>query len=229
MTLTVGAAIDAFLIARSNETRRPRHTWVRVMAFALAMIVVNGIITGAVRSHRVQPFRLPTSSMEPTLLFGNIVGADKRTSRLARIEKGDLLIFAYPPDPSKDLIKRCIAVGGQTIEIRNKTVYIDGSTQSEPYAKFVDPGVRPGRSDPRDNLGPVRVLPGQFSVLGDNRDNSFVSRYFGSVSGDVIRGVVTHIYWSWDPVSQAIRWERAGMDLGSANSRLTPDQRKLPR
>ncbi len=128
---------------------------------------------------------------------------------------GDIIVFRFPGDPSKDFIKRCVAVGGQTVEIRNKELYIDGKKQKVPaHAKFIDTTILPSQFGPRDNLSPQNVPAGHMFVMGDNRDNSNDSRFWGCVPYRNIRGKAALVYWSWDhdtPLAQLykkVRWKR---------------------
>ena len=131
---------------------------------------------------------------------------------------GDLVIFEYPQDPSRDFIKRCIAVEGQTIEIRNKVVYVNGEPYVNPEGvKFMDLRTQPKRYSPRDNYGPYMVPPGHVFVMGDNRDNSDDSRFWGPVSLDRVKAHPLLIYFSWNsgaPIWNPfvkIRWRRLGI------------------
>ena len=109
-----------------------------------------------------------------------------------------MIVFQYPRNPHQDFIKRCIATGGQTIEIRNKQVIVDGDTLNEPYAIKTDPSMRPPGYEPRDNFGPYTVPPGDLFMMGDNRDNSNDSRFWGPVAMDLVKGRAMFIYFSTD-------------------------------
>ncbi len=191
-----------------------------------------------IRATLVQAYHIPSGSMEDTLLIGDYVLGDKLTfgtqipDRLPILNlklpsfrlpgfrnprPGDLVIGEFPGDPSRDFIKRCIAVEGQTIEIKNKVIYVDGELFPDaPGVKFVDPRERPRRYSVRDNFGPYTVPPGHIFVMGDNRDNSYDSRFWGTVSLDKIKAHPLFIYFSqntgvpfWNLVEK-IRWGRLG-------------------
>jgi len=179
-----------------------------------------------IRTSVVEAYRIPSGSMEDTLLIGDFLLANKfiygaripllnvRLPALRDPDPGDIVIFRSPVESDKTLIKRCVAVEGQTVEVRNKVLYVDGRIFPLPVTgKFVDPTVRLGE-DPRDNFGPVRVPPGHLFMMGDNRDNSFDSRYFGPVSRDGVLGEAMIIYFSWNSspplwdVLHKVHWDR---------------------
>jgi signal peptidase I len=129
-------------------------------------------------------------------------------------KRGDLIIFKYPEDERKDFVKRVIGLPGETIELRQKEVYINGEALMEPYAIHNDPLVLPSDSkSPRDNFGPVSVPAGSFFVLGDNRDQSLDSRFWGFVRYNKIKGRASSIYLSFDKETRQVRWERFGKIL----------------
>ena len=155
-----------------------------------------------------------------TLLVGDFLFVNKfeygpkipfthvRLPGLREPKHGDVIVFQFPQDPSKDYIKRCIAVGGQTLEVEDKRVKVDGNKLTEPYAIHSDPSIRPAGFDTRDFFGPVTVPKGQFFMMGDNRDNSNDSRYWGTLQKDLIKGRAMFIYWSWNGETHWPRWER---------------------
>jgi len=107
-----------------------------------------------------------------------------------------VIVFQYPPDPSKDYIKRCIATEGQTIEVRDKDVYVDGQKLAEPYAQHIDPNARAGGPRPARQHAAFTVPPGYLFMMGDNRDNSYDSRFWGPVAMDFVKGRAMFIYYS---------------------------------
>ncbi len=191
-----------------------------------------------IRTTLVQAYHIPSASMEDTLLVGDYVLGDKLTfgtqvpDRLPLLNvklpsfrvpgfrdprPGDIVIFEFPSDPSRDFIKRCVAVGGQTIEIRNKHVYVDGRRFRDSVGvKYIDPENPPRHLAKRDNYGPFTVPPGHLFVMGDNRDASDDSRFWGTVPLKKVKAHPLFIYFSWDrdapiwnPVRK-IRWSRLG-------------------
>jgi len=167
-----------------------------------------------IRTFVVQAFRIPSGSMEDTLLVGDFLLANKfiygirlpftdiRLPALREPKIGDILIFQYPVDPSRDFIKRVVACPGQTVEIRDKILYVDNKRTIDPTnSKYVDPFIikRKASGGTRDNYGPEIVPEGNFFVMGDNRDSSEDSRYWGFLNRDLIRGSAFILYWSWAP------------------------------
>ena len=184
-------------------------------------IITALILALVIRTYVVQAFKIPSGSMIPTLLIGDhilvnkfiygtkIPFSDKRLLVFKKPEKGDIIVFEYPVDPKKDFIKRAIATEGDVIEEREKVVYVNGKAVLEPYAHHVDKAVRRGGSEPRDNFGPLIVPDGKIFVMGDNRDQSYDSRYWGFVDLKDVRGEAFVIYWSWDP-NNSVRLNRIG-------------------
>lgn len=175
-----------------------------------------------IRAYFIQAFKIPSGSMIPTLLVGDhilvnkfIYGtklpfSDKRFLVLRKPARGDIIVFKYPEDPSRDFIKRVIAIEGDMIESRNKIVYVNGKPLNEPYMQHTDSSLRPQGADPRDNFGPVIVPGDKCFMMGDNRDQSYDSRYWGYVDMKQIKGEALIIYWSWDNQKHWPRFERIG-------------------
>ena len=208
----LGVAGDALVHAR-----RQRHTYVlkpfNRVAVYVAVFVVLGIAAEAtkrsIRANVVRAFRMPSESMRPTFEVGDYFFADM-SPVARRPARGDLVVHRYPPDPTKELVKRVVAAEGDGVELRNKVLYVNGVKVPEPYVIHTDPSVRPGDLDPRDNYGPVTVPQGSFFVMGDNRDNSDDSRFFGPISRQFVLGRVRGTYWSWDATAAQPRWNRVG-------------------
>jgi signal peptidase I len=180
--------------------------WRRHATFVLTVI---GLALLA-RVFFIQAFAVPSRSMEDTLLTGDYLLVDKLTYgprvpflrwRLPGLSDGprpgDIVAFEYPLDPRRVYFKRCIAVGGQTVEVRDKVVYVDGRRQADPpLSKFEDARILPAADNPRDNYGPKRVPDGTIFVIGDNRDNSRDSRHWGCLPTGLIIGRARWVYWS---------------------------------
>ena len=184
--------------------------------YLYSIVTVVGLFL-VIRTGVVQAFYIPSSSMEDTLLVGDYLLANKfvygvpvdvpltsislfRLPALREPQPGDIVIFRSPQDEGRDLIKRCVAVGGQEVHIINKVLHVDGKPmQDPPRAKYADRTYYPAELNPRDNFGPYIVPEGHFFMMGDNRDNSSDSRYFRAVPKRLIKGKAMNIYWSWKP------------------------------
>ena len=170
--------------------------------------------------------------MQNTLLVGDRLFANKfiygATIPLTHIKlpplrqplAGDIIIFQYPADPQTDFVKRVVAVAGQVVEVRAKQVFVDGHRLDDASGiTHEDPLLRPPLGDTRDFFGPVRVPKGCVFVMGDNRDNSYDSRYWGFLDTRLVLGRAEVVFWSWDedpltPLARRIRWARIGHVLG---------------
>jgi signal peptidase I len=184
-------------------------------------IVIALLLALVIRTFVVQAFKIPSGSMIPTLLIGDhilvnkfiygveIPFTEKKILMFHKPDRGDVIVFKYPENPKKDFIKRVIAVEGETIEEKDKIVYVNGKVMNEPYAYHYDRYLRSGGHDPRDTFGPVTVPENKVFVMGDNRDQSYDSRYWGFVDLNDIRGEAFIIYWSWDP-DDWVRFNRIG-------------------
>ncbi len=193
-----------------------------VLRETVEAVVIALILALFIRAFIVQAFKIPSGSMEPTLLIGDhllvnkfiygihIPFTDIRLLPLRKPQRGDIIVFKFPKDRSKDYIKRVIAVEGDTVEIRNKRVYVNGQPLDEPYAYYSDDTILPGTVDPRDNFGPIKVPKDSFFVMGDNRDRSYDSRYWGFVNIKDVEGKAFIIYWSWDSNDHMVRFNRIG-------------------
>ncbi len=193
------------------EKRRKSVFWEYVEAIlwagAVALITITFI---------VQAFKIPSGSMLSTLQIGDYLLVNKFLYGLKQPfsdeyliegrdpQVGDVIVFRYPRDPSLDYIKRIVGVPGDTLEMRDRQLYRNGMKVDEPYARTTQPS-----SYKRDNFMPLTVPPGKYFVLGDNRDESADSRYWGFVDRSAIRGKAWRIYWSWTGIGN-IRWNRIG-------------------
>ena len=174
-------------------------------------IIIAVILALFVRTWVVQAFKIPTGSMEQNLLIGDhllvnkfvfgptATAVERMLLPMAEVQRGDILVFKYPEEPERDFIKRVIGLPGETLEVRDKRVYIDGMPLDEPYLRQISPprggGLVPDR---RDNFGPISIPDDHYFMMGDNRDNSEDSRFWGSLSHAYLKGKAVMIYWSYD-------------------------------
>jgi signal peptidase I len=185
-------------------------------------IIIAIMIALVVRTFIVQAYKIPSGSMKPTLLVGDHILVNKfiygiKIPYFRKILfpvtdplRGDIVVFIYPNDRSKDFIKRVIGLGGDTIEIKNKKIFINGKEHTDKIGVYSDKVVYPAAMQPRDNYGPVTVPIGTLFVMGDNRDESMDSRFWGFVDLKDVEGKAFIIYWSWNREDQNLRWKRLG-------------------
>jgi signal peptidase I len=150
------------------------------------------------RMFGIRTFRIPSTTMEPTLKVGDYFIAGVEPYKTETPRRGDLVVFPFPEDRSKDFVKRLIGLGGEKLEIRNKQVFINSNPIDEPYKHHADPMVLPRKPIPRDNFGPITIPEGSVFVMGDNRDWSYDSRFFGLVPVADLDSKPLYIYWGDD-------------------------------
>ena len=177
-------------------------------------IAIAVILALFIRTFVVQAFKIPTGSMENNLLIGDHLlvnkfvfgptasGLEKAILPARDIARGDVVVFKFPQEPERDFIKRVIGLPGETLELKHKKVFINGTPLDEPYVHFLVPPSAEGQEvapyDLRESYGPVTVPEGQYFVMGDNRDNSQDSRWWGYLPRDLVKGKALMIYWSFE-------------------------------
>jgi signal peptidase I len=144
----------------------------------------------------LKPYKFPSESMIPTIQKGDYIFANLKYYKDRTPERGDIVVFEYPEDPSKDFMKRVIAIGGDEIYGKDKKIYLNNELLVEPYIVHLEKELLPAEANPRDNFGPILVPEGTVFVLGDNRDRSYDSRFWGAVKLGAIKGRPFYIYWS---------------------------------
>lgn len=159
------------------------------------------------------PYKIPAKSMVPTLLNGDHILVNKFFYYVREPLPGDIIIFELPRNPKQAFIKRIIGKPGDKIEIKAKALYINDIVISEPYTINTDPQIIPQEAQPRDFFGPIIVPKNHLFMLGDNRDYSSDSRFWGFLPVDGVKGKVSNIYWSWDKENKNVRWERIGKSV----------------
>ncbi|MCK4857291.1 MAG: signal peptidase I [candidate division Zixibacteria bacterium] len=176
---------------------RKRQAFVKEYVEAILIAIVIAVI---LRMFVVQAYRVSSGSMESTLQEGDFLFVNKFTYIFSEPKLGDIIVFEYPLNPAKDFIKRIVALPGQKVEIRDKRFYVDDIlVTGTPGVIHTDSGIIPELFSSRDNFGPYQVPAGQYFVMGDNRDDSRDSRFWGSLERKYIKGKVLFIYWSWAP------------------------------
>ncbi|MCL2760733.1 MAG: signal peptidase I [Desulfuromonadales bacterium] len=227
----------------TEETPLRKKSSFRETVESLAIAIILALI---IRALFIQAFKIPSSSMEDTLLIGDhilvnkmIYGlkvpfVDRKILTIRNPRRGDVVVFLFPKDAEnqklnyfkkKDFIKRVIGTPGDKIQVINKEVYVNDKSYDIPYAIHKDPDTKSACSADddasnfnspsdapcrRDNFGPVTVPPNSYFVMGDNRDNSYDSRFWGFVNKDYILGKAFIKYWSWDSDNSSIRFRNIG-------------------
>ena len=221
----------AIFTKTKKQTPLPKKSWFREWSEALIVAVVLALI---IRTFLVQAFKIPSGSMLDTLLIGDhllvnkfIYGtqlpfSDERYLVLRQPQRGDVIVFEFPEDEGKsyfqrrDFIKRVIGVPGDVIEIKAKHVYVNGKLYSIPQEAHKDSQIIPAMASPRDFDGPIKVPKDDYFVMGDNRDYSHDSRFWGFVNKTKIKGLAFIKYWSWDAKADLlhkVRWNRIGRPI----------------
>jgi len=188
-------------------------------------IIIAILIALFIRTFLVCAYKIPSRSMVPTLLVGDHILVNKfiygvKIPLLRRTiipfrepQRGEIVVFIFPNDRSKDFIKRVIGVAGDKIEIKNKKIFINDREFKDSYGIFSDSLILPQSLQPRDNFGPVIVPEKSIFVMGDNRDESLDSRFWGFVDLKDVEGKAFVIYWSWNRDEHNLRWQRLGQLL----------------
>ena len=200
-----------------NTSKPKRKSTIREYIEAILIALLLALF---IRTFVVQAFKIPSGSMKNTLLIGDHILVNKfiygvknplngnTWIPLKEPQRRDIVVFKYPVNPSQDYIKRVVGVEGDTIEIKDKKVYVNGKPQDEDYAIYLDSKVLPANLQPRDNMGPITVPENSLFVMGDNRDNSYDSRFWNFVDLKAVKGKAFILYWSWDKEKFSVRWNR---------------------
>ncbi len=203
--------------AGSPSGRRPKSLW-REYAEAIFLAVVLALF---ILLFVVQAFKIPSGSMLPTLQIGDhilvlkfIYGVrlpywNKVLIPIKTPQRDDVVVFIFPVDPSKDFIKRVVAIPGDKLEIRNRRLFVNDQPAMDEHGYWGDPDLHPIRLKPRDDMEPLVVPEGKLFVMGDNRLSSHDSRFWGFVDQSAVKGKAFLVYWSWED-GWSVRWSRLG-------------------
>lgn len=210
----LGWWIPTLLIHRSLDLKYLRSFGLLFVATIIGGVLFIGFAI-SIRVFAFEPFSIPSGGMMPTIKIGDVVMANKFVYRIREPARGDIVIF-YSPDRHQYLIQRVIAVGGESIEIRDKRVFVDDKPIDDPWGHHLGPQAIPLPGDDgrnRDNLAPIVLPPETYFLLGDHREQSKDSRDWGPIKREDIEGKAFIIFWSKDRDSGGIRWERIGKNL----------------
>jgi len=187
--------LDAFIgAAKLKEiTLKPYNKWyLYLIIFLINAFVIQPFVSSSIKNNIVRAYKIPSSAMEPTLLIGDHLIANMKIYKEENPKRGDIVIFEYPKDPSKDFIKRVIGLEGEKVEIVRNKIYINDKLLDDPCGYYKESGMTQGL----ENFGPVVVSKDSMFVLGDNRDNSQDSRFWGYVNIKKLKGKALYIYWA---------------------------------
>lgn len=202
----------------TGETVKKKHI-VREYTESIIVAVILALI---IRTFFVQAFKIPSGSMEETLLIGDhllvskflygtkIPFTDSKILKIRDPKRGDVIVFEYPEDPSKDFIKRVVGTPGDVVEGKDKKVFVNGALYVNPHEVHKEQEIIPKAQNPRDTFGPVTVPADSYFVMGDNRDRSYDSRFWGFVKSPKIKGKAFIKYWSWDSDKFSVRFRNIG-------------------
>ncbi len=179
-----------------QRERKQKPLWreyAEVILIALAAAIL-------LRLFVISAYRVESASMEDSLLEGDYIFVNQLAYRFSDPKIGDIVVFKSPLNPTKDYIKRIVALPGQTVEVIDKVLYVDNQlAKIFPDVKNIDPKILPMQLSLRDNFGPIQVPSDQYFVLGDNRDDSQDSRFWGFLPKENLKGRALFVYWSWIP------------------------------
>ena len=185
-------------------------------------VLIAVVLALFIRTFFIESYVIPTGSMLNTIQLGDqilvnkfIYGVkipflDKTLINLSNPERDDIVVFIPPHDPKNPYIKRVIGVAGDKIQIIDKQLFVNDKPVNERYEIFSDPNIYPSNHAKRDNFGPLIVPANSLFFMGDNRDSSFDSRFWGVVDLKKVRGKALITYWSWDNKNKKVRWSRIG-------------------
>ena len=211
--------VDAIKVSRVNKvayTLKSYNKWyIYIGVFFLVNFLVHPNIETLIKENTIKSYKIPSGAMIPTLLIGDYILVNKFIYKIKKPQRRDVIVFKYPKDPTKDFVKRLIGVEGDTIEIKEKKLYVNNIEQHESYVIHKDLNLNNSVQDPRINFGPIIVPEDSLFFMGDNRDNSHDSRYWGFVKLDQLQGKLISYYWSWDKEVGKIRWQRIGKQINT--------------
>ncbi len=216
-TYFISVIIDAIRSAKQNSgsyfLKKYNRWYVYLVIVLLANFLIQPYAETFIKENAVKAYKIASGAMSPTLLGGDRILINRHIYQTSEPQKGDIIVFSPPHEPSKDFVKRLVGTEGDVVEIKNKQLFINGITQIENYIINIDNRILSADINSRDNFGPVTVPDNHLFFLGDNRDNSYDSRFWGFVNRDKAKGKVIYLYWSWDGDKGKVRWNRIGKSI----------------
>jgi len=176
-------------------------------------LVVAVVIAMLIKGLLLQTYQIPSESMVGTLLKGDYILLNRLAYIFSEPDRNDVVVFEYPLEPSKDFIKRVVGVPGDRIELKDKVVYVNGVAQPEPFKQLNGMISLPADISPKDNFTQITVPEGYYFMMGDNRDNSYDSRFWGFVDEDAIKGRAVLIYWSLETPGYDSAWAKFPLSM----------------
>ena len=207
--LVIGDSIRTALKYKTDYHLKKYNKFLIYLGIITIVFTLNSAISNLVKNNLFKAYRIASAGSEPTLLKGDLVLIDRRASA-RKAKRGSLVVFEYPEDPSKEFIQRVVAIGGDTVEIIDKLLIVNSEPVKENFVIHKADKIVSAEKKPRENFGLMTLPEKTCFMLGDNRDHSYDSRYWGVVENSKIKGTLRCIYWSWDRNKQAVRWDRIG-------------------
>lgn len=201
-------------LIKSPYFLKPYNKWyIYFGAYLIIFYIVLPIAPKITKKMVVQSYTISSGAMKSTLFIGDHFFVNKYSYLFSQPKRGDIVLFPFPEDPSKELIFRVIGLSGDKIEIREKKLFINDRFYPEEYISNRDPDIIPLIVKPRDFYGPVIVPKDSLFLMGDNRDHSWDSRFWGFVKASSVKGKPENIYWSWDRNASSVIWNRIGKHI----------------
>ncbi|MEE9552819.1 MAG: signal peptidase I [candidate division Zixibacteria bacterium] len=224
LSIAVLVVFLVFIVRLTRDTNlknvpRLNRVWMWILSvfiLSTALFLLEDIFNN---KYFIEAYKIPSTAMAKNLLVGDYLMASKGIDT-DDLQRGDIIIFKYPKDPEQNYIKRLIGKADDRIRIDNKQVYLNGEKLDEPYTQHIDTCIYPYKEKRskwgfhiRDSMPEIIIPEGKLFVMGDNRDNSSDSRFFGFVDEELVIGKAMFIHFSWDSENNRVRWDRIGMRL----------------
>lgn len=211
--LNIALLIVLLVIIIALIKNKVRTTVPKAIVIQIINIIFAISIALVLKKYVIQAYKIPAGSNLPSILIGDYVLVNKYVYKFHHPQRNDWVIFKFPKDEKIDFLKRVIALPGDQVEIKAKKLYVNNQLVSEPFVINSTTSVIDKSKSPRDNFGPVTVPEKSYFMLGDNRDNSFDSRFWGFVKEDKIKGKAEIVYFSYDNQAKSTRYDRIGLKL----------------